>query len=62
MSDISFFGLENTTLYSITKDGLRDVVRLYSTSDRHFLVCTDSLNDKEDSGFLGLRVHCVVVL
>ena len=62
MSDISFFDLGDTILHSITKDGLRDVVRLYSTSDRHFLVYTDSLNDKENSGFLGLRVHCVVVL
>ena len=62
MSDISFFGLGDTTLYSITKSGLRDVVRLYSTSDRHFLVCMDNLNDKEDSGFLRLRVYCIVVL
>ena len=62
MSGISFFGLEDTILYSITKSGLRDVVRLYSTSDRHFLVCTNNLNDKENSGFLGLRVHCVIVL
>ena len=62
MSDISFFGLEDITLYSITKDGLRNVVRLCNTSDRHFLVCTNSLNDKEDSDFLKLRVYYVVVL
>ena len=60
--DIVFFGLWNTILYSITERGLRDIVRLYNTSDRHLLVCTDNLNDKENSGFLRLRVHCVVVL
>ena len=62
MSDISFFGLGDITLYSITKSNLRDVVRLCSTSNRHFLICTDSLNDKENSGFLRLRVYCIVVL
>ena len=62
MLNVASFGLRSTVLYSITEGGLRDVVRLYSTSDRHFLVCTDSLNGKEDSGFLRLGVHCVVVL
>ena len=62
MLDVTIFGLRGTALYSITKGGLRDVVRLYSTSNRHFLARTDSLDDKENSGFLGLRVHCVVVL
>ena len=62
MSNISFFDLKNIILYSITKSDLRDVVRLCSTSDRHFLVCTNSLNDKKNSGFLKLRVHCIVVL
>ena len=62
MSNILFFDLEDTTLYSITKDGLRDVVRLYNTSDRHFLICTNNLNDKKDFDFLRLRFHYVVVL
>ena len=62
MLDITFFGLRDTALYSIAESGSRDVVRLYSTSDRHFLVCTDSLDNKENPGFLGLRVHRVVVL
>ena len=62
MLDIAFFGLWGTALHSIAEGGLRDIVRLCSTSDRHLLVCTDSLDDKENSGFLGLRVHRVVVL
>ena len=62
MSSISFFGLENTILYSITKSDLRDVVRFYNVSDRHFLICMNNLNDKENSDFLRLRVYYVVVL
>ena len=62
MLDITFFGLRGTTLHSITESDSRDVVRLYNTSDRHFLVYTDSLDNKQDPGFLGLRVHRVVVL
>ena len=62
MSDISFFDLRDIILYSITKNDLRDVVRLCNTSNRHFLICTNSLNDKKDSNFLGLRVHYIVVL
>ena len=38
------------------------VVRLCNKSNRHFLVCTDNLDSKTNPGFLGLRVHCVVVL
>ena len=59
---VAGFGLRSITLYSITEGGLRDVVRLYSASDRHFLICMNSLNGKEDSGFLRLGVHYVVVL
>ena len=62
MLDITFFDLRDTVLYSITKSGLRDVVRLYNTSDRYFLVCTDSLDNKKNPDFLRLRVHHVVVL
>ena len=62
MLDITFFDLRGVTLYSITESDSRDVVRLYNTSDRYFLVCTDSLNNKENPDFLGLRVHYIVVL
>ena len=62
MLDVTFFGLRGTILYSIVKSGSRDVVRLYSTLDRHFLVCTNSLDNKENPDFLKLRVHRVVVL
>ena len=62
MLGIAFFGLWGTVLHSIAEGGLRDIVRLYNTSDRHLLVCTDNLDDKENSGFLELRVHRVVVL
>ena len=62
MLNVAIFGLRGTSLYSITESGLRDVVRLCNTSDWHFLARTDSLNDKKNSGFLGLRVHCIVVL
>ena len=62
MSDNSFFGLKNTILYLIMKDGLRDVVRLYSISNRHFLIYINNLNNKEDSSFLKLRIHYVIVL
>ena len=62
MLNIVFFDLQSTALYSITKSDSRDVVRLYNTSNRHFLVCTNSLNSKENPGFLRLRVHRVVVL
>ena len=62
MLDVTFFGLRDTVLHSITESGSRDVVRLYNTSNRHFLVCTNSLDNKENPGFLELRVHCIVVL
>ena len=62
MLGFTFFGLRGTALHSIAEGGLRDVVRLCNTSDRHFLVCTDSLDSKANPGFLGLRVHRVVVL
>ena len=62
MLDVTIFSLRDTVFYSITKDGLRDVVRLYNTSDRHFLIRTNSLNNKENSDFLELRVYCIVVL
>ena len=62
MLGFTFFGLRDTALHSIAKGGLRDVVRLYNTSDRHFLVCTDNLDNKTNLGFLRLRVHRVVVL
>ena len=62
MLGIAFFGLRDIVLYSIVESGSRDVVRLYNTSDGYFLVCTDSLNNKENPSFLGLRVHRVVVL
>ena len=62
MLDIVIFGFRDTVLHSITKSGLRDVVRLYSTSNRHFLVRTNNLDDKKNSGFLRLRVHYIVVL
>ena len=62
MLGITVFGLRDTVLYSITKSDLKDVVRLYSTSDRHFLTRTNNLNDKRNSDFLRLKVHYVVVL
>ena len=62
MLDVTFFGLRDTALHSIVENDWRDVVRLYSTSDRHFLVCMDNLNNKENPDFLKLRVHRVVVL
>ena len=62
MLDVAVFGFRDTALYLITKDDLRDVVRLCNTSNRHFLVRTNNLDDKENSGFLRLRVYCVVVL
>ena len=62
MLDITFFDLRTTALYSIAESDSRDVVRSYSTSDRHFLVCTNSLDNKENPGLLRLRVHRVVVL
>ena len=62
MLGITFFDLLGTVLYSIAEGGLRDIVRLCNMSDRQFLVCTDSLDGKENSGFLGLRVYRVVVL
>ena len=62
MLGITFFGLRGIVLYSITESDSRNVVRLYNTSDRHFLVCTNSLDNKKNPGFLGLRVHRIVVL
>ena len=62
MLDIVFFDFRGTTLYSITESDSRDVVRLCSRSDRHFLVCTNNLDNKENPDFLGLRVHYIVVL
>ena len=62
MLDITFFDLRGTVLYSIAKKDLRDIVRLYNISDRHFLVYTNSLNNKKNSDFLKLRVYYIVVL
>ena len=62
MLGITFFGLRDTALHSITESGSRDVVRLYNTSDWHFRIYTNNLNNKKNSGFFELRVHCVVVL
>ena len=62
MLDITFFGLWDTVLHSITERDLRDIVRLYNMSNRHLLVCTNNLNDKKNSDFLELRVYRVVVL
>ena len=62
MLGFTFFDLRGTALYSIAKDGLRDVVRLYNTSDRHFLIYMNSLDNKVNLDFLRLRVHRVVVL
>ena len=62
MLDITFFSLRDTVLYSITKNGLRDVVRLYNTSDRQFLICTNNLNSKKNSDFLKLKVYRIIVL
>ena len=60
--NFTFFDLRDTVLYSITEDGLRDVIRLYSTSDPHFLVCTNNLDNKTNPDFLRLRVYRIVVL
>ena len=60
--DITFFGLWGTALYLIAEGGLRDIVRLYNTSNRHLLICTNNLDDKKNSGFLELRVYRIVVL
>ena len=60
--NFTFFDLQDTVLHSIAEDGLRDVVRLYDTSDWHFLICMDNLDSKTNPDFLGLRVHCIVVL
>ena len=62
MLDITFFGFRGAVFYSIAESGSRDVVRLCNTSDRHFLVCTNNLDNKENPDFLRLRVHRVVVL
>ena len=60
--NITDFGLRNTILYSIAEGDLRNVVRLYSTSNRHFLVYTNSLNNKKNSNSLKLKIYYVVVL
>ena len=60
--NVTFFGLRDTILYSIIESNLKDVVRLYNTLNRHFLICTDSLDNKKNLDFLKLRVYCVVVL
>ena len=62
MLNVTFFGLRDTVLYLITENGFRDVVHLYSTSDRHFLIYMNSLNNKKNLDFLKLRVHCIFVL
>ena len=62
MLGVTVFGLRGTALHSITKSDLRDVVRLYNISNRHFLIRMNNLDGKENSGFLELRVHSIVVL
>ena len=62
MLNITFFDLRGTVLYSIMESSSRDVVRLYSTSDRHFLIYTNSLGNKKNPDFLELRIYRIVVL
>ena len=62
MLSVAVFGLRSTVLYLITKSGLRDVVRLYNTLNRHFLIYINNLNDKENFDFLKLRVYYIIVL
>ena len=60
--NITFFGLRDVVLYSITENSSRDVVRLYSTSNRHFLIYTNNLDNKENLDFLKLRIYYIVIL
>ena len=62
MLDITFFGLRDAVLYSIVESGSRDVIRLYNTSNRYFLICTNSLNNKKNPNFLRLKVHHIIIL
>ena len=62
MLDITFFDFRDITLYSIIKDDLRNVIRLYNTSDRHFLIYINNLNNKENSDFLKLKIYYIIML
>ena len=61
MSGIAFLGLRNTAFHSINKGHLRDVVDLCSSLDKQFFSRVDSFDSKDDSTFLGLYRHGVVV-
>ena len=62
MSNISFFDFEDTIIYLITKNDLRDVVRLYNILDRHFLIYINNLNNKKNSNFLRLKIYYIIIL
>ena len=61
MSAVASIGKRSSALYSVTEGALRDTIRLRSASDGYFSARTDSLDGKDDSGFLGLHRHGVVV-
>lgn len=62
MLNIGFFGFRSTVLYLIAEADLKNIICLYSMSDRHFLIYINSLNDKKNSGFLELRPYFIIVL
>jgi hypothetical protein len=62
MLGITFFSFGGDSVHSVTKGGFGNIVNLSSTSAGHFFSCMDSLNGKDDSGFLGLYRHDVVVV
>ena len=58
---IAFLRLCDTAFHSVDKGHLKDVVDLCSSLDRQFFSYTDSFDSKDDSTFLGLYRHGVVV-
>ena len=61
MSGIAFLRLCDMAFHSVDKGHSRDVVDLCSSLDRQFFGRADSFDSKDDSTFLGLYRHGVVV-
>ena len=55
MLRITFLGFGSNSVHSVTERDFRDIINFSSSSAGYFSSCTDSLNGKNDSGFLGLH-------
>jgi len=61
MLGVSYLSYCRNAVYLIIERGFRDIVHLYSLLVRQIFGHTNSFNSKDDSLFLGIYRHSVVV-